>query len=223
MTRVTRVLLADDQPLVREGFRRVLSRAEGLQIVAEATDGAQAVEAARRVNPDVVVMDIRMPVMDGLTATEKILAGNDHVRVLVLTTFDLDDYVFRALRVGASGFLLKDTPLDDLVVAIRLVAAGDGLLAPSVTRRVIEEFARRPGPANTGPAGPLPDLTGREREVLGQVVRGLSNAEIAKQLFVSEATVKTHIRSMLLKLRLRDRTQLVIAAYESGFVWDAPR
>ncbi len=223
MSRMTRVLLADDQPLVREGFRRVLSRAEGLQIVGEAADGAQAVDAARRFNPDVIVMDIRMPIMDGLTATEKILAANDHVRVLVLTTFDLDEYVFRALRAGASGFLLKDTPLDELVVAIRLVAAGDGLLAPSVTRRVIEEFARRPGPVSIGPAGPLPELTARERGVLREVVRGLSNAEIAKELFVSEATVKTHVRSMLHKLGLRDRTQLVIAAYESGFVWAAPR
>ena len=223
MSRITRVLLADDQPLVREGFRRVLSRAEGLQIVGEAADGAQAVDAARRFNPDVIVMDIRMPIMDGLTATEKILAANDHVRVLVLTTFDLDEYVFRALRAGASGFLLKDTPLDELVVAIRLVAAGDGLLAPSVTRRVIEEFARRPGPVGFGPDGPLPELTAREREVLHEVVRGLSNAEIAKELFVSEATVKTHVRSMLHKLGLRDRTQLVIAAYESGFVWAEPR
>jgi DNA-binding NarL/FixJ family response regulator len=223
MSAVTRVLLADDQPLVREGFRRVLSRAEGLQIVAEAADGAQAVDAARRFRPDVVVMDIRMPIMDGLTATEKILAEDNDVRILVLTTFDLDEYVFRALRAGASGFLLKDTPLDELVLAIRLVAGGDGLLAPSVTRRVIEEFARRPGPASAGPGGPLPELTGREREVLLEVVRGFSNAEIAQELFVSEATVKTHIRSMLLKLGLRDRTQLVIAAYESGFVWAVPR
>jgi DNA-binding NarL/FixJ family response regulator len=220
---VTRVLLADDQPLVREGFRRVLSRAEGLQIVAEAGDGAQAVDAARRFRPDVVVMDIRMPIMDGLTATEKILAVDGSVRVLVLTTFDLDEYVFRALRAGASGFLLKDTPLDDLVRAIRVVAGGDGLLAPSVTRRVIEEFARRPALPSGGADGPLPELTARERGVLREVVRGLSNAEIARGLFVSEATVKTHVRSMLLKLGLRDRTQLVIAAYESGFAWALPR
>lgn len=216
-----RVLLADDQPLVREGFRRVISRAEGLGIVGEAANGAEAVDAARRLDPDVVVMDIRMPVMDGLSATEAILARDDRVRVLVLTTFDLDEYVFRALRAGASGFLLKDTPLDDLVAAIRIVSAGDGLLAPSITRRVIEEFARRPGPAPAGGGLPLAGLTAREREVLGQVVRGLSNAEIAEELVVSEATVKAHVRSMLQKLGLRDRTQLVIAAYESGFVGGA--
>ncbi len=221
MTGSTRVILADDQPLVREGFRRVLSRVEGLVIVAEAADGAQAVEAARRFSPDVMVMDIRMPVLDGLSATELILAVDDHVRVLVLTTFDVDEYVFRALRAGASGFLLKDTPLDDLVSAIRLVAKGEALLAPSVTRRVIEEFARRP--ASSGASVPLPDLTERERDVLGAVVRGLSNAEIAQELVVSGATVKTHIRSMLQKLGLRDRTQLVIAAYESGFAWATPR
>ena len=178
----------------------------------------QAVEAARRYRPDVVVMDIRMPVLDGLSATEQILAANDAIRVLVLTTFDLDEYVFRALRAGASGFLLKDAPLDDLVVAIQLVARGGSLLAPSITRRVIEEFAGRPGPHSVEPDDALPDLTAREREVLQQVVRGLSNAEIARQLFITEATVKTHIRSMLLKLGLRDRTQLVITAYESGFV-----
>jgi DNA-binding NarL/FixJ family response regulator len=221
MSGETRVILADDQPLVREGFRRVLSRAEGLVIVAEAADGMQAVDAARRFSPDVMVMDIRMPVLDGLTATERILAVDDHVRVLVLTTFDVDEYVFRALRAGASGFLLKDTPLDELVVAIRLVAQGEALLAPSVTRRVIEEFARRP--AHTGLGVPLPELTQRERDVLRAVIRGLSNAEIAQELVVSGATVKTHIRSMLQKLGLRDRTQLVIAAYESGFVWAGPR
>jgi DNA-binding NarL/FixJ family response regulator len=218
---LTRVLLADDQPLVREGFRRVLSRAEGLEIVAEASDGSAAIEAARRHRPDVIVMDVRMPVLDGLAATERIVADDPHVRVLVLTTFDLDEYVFRALRAGASGFLLKDTPLDELVAAIRLVAAGGALLAPSVTRRVIEEFARRPPLPSSGT--PLPDLTAREREVLRDVARGLTNAEIAGDLFVSEATVKTHVRSMLAKLGLRDRTQLVIAAYESGFVWSDRR
>ncbi len=218
MSAETRVLLADDQPLVREGFRRVLSRAAGLRVVGEAADGAEAVAAAQRLRPDIVVMDIRMPVMDGLRATERILADDDGVRVLVLTTFDLDEYVFAALRLGASGFLLKDTPLDDLVAAIRLVAAGDCLLGPSVTRRVIEEFARRPPRPAAGSGVSLPELTARERDVLGQVVRGLSNAEIAGELWLSEATVKTHVRSMLGKLALRDRTQLVIAAYESGFV-----
>ncbi len=222
MSAAIRVILADDQPLVREGFRRVVSQADGIEVVAEVADGVQAVAAARQLKPDVIVMDIRMPLMDGVAATEKILAADNHVRVLMLTTFDLDEYVFQALRAGASGFLLKDTPLDDLVVAIRLVARGEGLLAPSVTRRVIEEFARRPGPASSGPAGPLPELTQREREVLREVARGLSNAEIARELFVSEATTKSHIRSMLLKLGLRDRTQLVIAAYESGFVWNTP-
>jgi DNA-binding NarL/FixJ family response regulator len=219
MSQPTRVILADDQPLVREGFRRVISRAQGLEIVAEAADGSQAVDAATRFNPDVIVMDIRMPILDGLSATERIVAADNHVRVLVLTTFDLDVYVFRALRAGASGFLLKDTPLDDLVAAIRLVAAGDCLLAPSVTRRVIEQFARRSGPSTADSAHPLHQLTAREQDVLRAVIRGLSNAEIANELYLSEATIKSHVRSMLHKLGLRDRTQLVIAAYESGFAW----
>jgi DNA-binding NarL/FixJ family response regulator len=211
-----RVLLADDQPLVREGFRRVIARTADVEVAGEAADGEQAIHAARRLRPDVVVMDIRMPNLDGLAATERILAAQPDVRVLVLTTFDLDEYVFRALQAGASGFLLKDTPLDDLVSAIRLVARGDGLLAPSVTRRVIEEFARRPAPPPAG-AEPLAGLTARERDVLRHLVRGLSNAAIGAELYVSEATVKTHVRSMLLKLDLHDRTQLVIAAYEAGF------
>jgi DNA-binding NarL/FixJ family response regulator len=223
MSSPIRVLLADDQELLLEGFRRVFARTEGIVIVAEATDGAQAVDAARRHRPDVVVMDIRMPILDGLSATEQILAAQPDVRVLVLTTFDLDEYVFRALRAGASGFLLKDTPLNELVLAIRLVAEGGSLLAPSVTRRVIEEFARRPVLPSARPEDLLPELTSREREVLQQVVLGLSNAEIAKELFITEATVKTHVSSMLLKLRLRDRTQLVIAAYESGFAWTVAR
>jgi DNA-binding NarL/FixJ family response regulator len=209
-----RVLLADDQPLIRTGFRRVLEGADDLTVVGEAADGHQAVVAARRLRPDVVVMDIRMPNLDGIAATERILAADADGRVLILTTFDLDAYVFQALRAGASGFLLKDAPLDDLVSAVRLVARGDALLSPAVTRRVIEEFARRPF-AGTG--DPLPDLTARERDVLKCLVRGLSNAAIGGELYLSEATVKTHVRSMLVKLGLHDRTQLVIAAYESGF------
>jgi DNA-binding NarL/FixJ family response regulator len=218
----TRVLLADDQPLVREGFRRVLAEAPDLQVVGEAADGHQAVHSAQRLAPDVVVMDIRMPHLDGLAASERILASDARVRILMLTTFDLDEYVFRALQAGASGFLLKDTPLDELVAAIRFVARGDGLLAPSITRRVIEEFARRPRLPSTGPDGPLPELTEREGGVLRLVVGGHTNAEIGAQLRITEATVKTHVRSMLSKLDLRDRTQLVIAAYESGFTRPAP-
>jgi DNA-binding NarL/FixJ family response regulator len=218
----TRVLLADDQPLVREGFRRVLAEAPDLEVVGEAADGHQAVHAAQRLAPDVVVMDIRMPHLDGLAASERILASDARVRILMLTTFDLDEYVFRALQAGASGFLLKDTPLDELVAAIRFVARGDGLLAPSITRRVIEEFARRPPLPSTGPDGPLPELTEREGGVLRLVVGGHTNAEIGAHLMITEATVKTHVRSMLSKLDLRDRTQLVIAAYESGFTRPAP-
>ena len=210
-----RVLLVDDQELVREGFRRVVDAAEDLEVCGEAADGVEAVEAAARLAPDVVVMDIRMPRMDGLEATARVLAADPGVRVLVLTTFDLDEYVFRALEAGASGFLLKDTPLAELVAAIRLVVRGEALLSPGVTRRVIEEFARRP--AGPPPGDPLPGLTPRERDVLSLVVTGLTNAEIAARLVLSEATVKTHVRSMLTKLDLRDRTQLVIRAYETGF------
>jgi DNA-binding NarL/FixJ family response regulator len=171
-----RVLLADDQPLIRAGFRQVLEGADDIAVVGEAADGHQAVDSAHRLRPDVVVMDIRMPVLDGLAATERILTRDGSIRVLILTTFDLDAYVFQALQAGASGFLLKDTPLDDLVSAVRLVARGDGLLSPAVTRRVIEEFARRPYADTTDP---LPDLTPRERDVLSCLVRGLSNAAIA--------------------------------------------
>jgi DNA-binding NarL/FixJ family response regulator len=217
-TRPIQVLIADDQPLVREGLRRVVSQSDGLEVVADVEDGQQAVDTARALQPDVVVMDIRMPVLDGLAATEQIVGEIPSIRVLVLTTFDLDEYVFRALRAGASGFVLKDTPLDELVSAIKLVAAGEALLAPRITRRVIERFASRT-PTLGSDATPLPGLTARERDVLRLVVRGLANIEIADQLFISEATVKTHVRSMLLKLGLRDRTQLVIAAYESGFTW----
>jgi DNA-binding NarL/FixJ family response regulator len=218
---VVRVLLVDDQPLVREGFRRVIAGVPDLEVVGEAGDGADAVTQAASVAPDVVVMDIRMPRLDGLEATRRILAADPRVRVLVLTTFDLDEYVFGALRSGASGFLLKDAPLDDLVEAIRCAARGDGILSPAVTRRVIEEFARTPARPLGG--DPLPTLSARERDVLRQVCEGLSNAEISARLHLSEATVKTHIRSMLAKLDLRDRTQLVIAAYESGFLDDTAR
>lgn len=206
-------MLVDDQPLVREGFRRIVAGEQDMEVVGEGADGLEAVALASRLSPDVVVMDIRMPRMDGLAATELILAADDHAKVLVLTTFDLDEFVFRALRVGVSGFLLKDTPLDDLVAAVRLIAAGDALLSPSVTRRVIAAFANRAGPAPSD----LSVLSTREREVLAVLVTGATNAEIAERMFLSQATVKSHVRSMLTKLGLRDRTQLVIAAFESGF------
>jgi DNA-binding NarL/FixJ family response regulator len=214
-----RVVVADDQLLVRAGFRVLVDSAPDLEVIGEAGDGAQAVELARQQRPDVVLMDIRMPRMDGLEATRRIAADEllDGVRVLVLTTFDLDEYVYQALRAGASGFLLKDTPPADLLAAIRVVAAGDALLAPSVTRRLIQEFARRPEPAAVAPAA-LAALTDREREVLALVARGLSNAEIAGRLFVSAATAKTHVSRVLAKLGARDRAQLVMLAYETGLV-----
>jgi DNA-binding NarL/FixJ family response regulator len=214
-----RVVVADDQVLVRAGFRVLVDSAPDLEVIGEAGDGVEAVELARRERPEVVLMDIRMPRMDGLEATRRIVADEllDGVRVLVLTTFDLDEYVYQALRVGASGFLLKDTPPADLLAAIRVVAAGDALLAPSVTRRLIEEFARRPEPAAVAPAA-LSALTQREREVLALVARGLSNAEIADRLFVSAATTKTHVSRVLAKLQARDRAQLVMLAYETGLV-----
>jgi DNA-binding NarL/FixJ family response regulator len=214
-----RVVVADDQLLVRAGFRVLVDSAPDLEVVGEAGDGTEAVELARRERPDVVLMDIRMPSMDGLEATRRIVADEllAGVRVLVLTTFDLDEYVYQALRAGASGFLLKDTPPADLLAAIRVVAAGDALLAPRVTRRLIEEFARRPEPAAVAPAA-LAALTQREREVLALVARGLTNAEIADRLFVSAATTKTHVSRVLAKLRARDRAQLVMLAYETGLV-----
>jgi DNA-binding NarL/FixJ family response regulator len=214
-----RVVVADDQALVRAGFRVLVDSEPDLRVVGEAADGAQAVELARRERPDVVLMDVRMPVLDGLEATRRIGALREAggVRVLMLTTFDLDEYVYQALRAGASGFLLKDTPPADLVAAVRVVAAGDALLAPSVTRRLIAEFARRPDPAGVAPAA-LEPLTGREREVLALVARGLSNAEIAERLVVSRATAKTHVSRILAKLQARDRAQLVAIAYETGLV-----
>jgi DNA-binding NarL/FixJ family response regulator len=219
-----RVLLADDQTLVRSGFRVLLDRTDGIEVVGEAADGAEAVEATRTRRPDVVLMDIRMPVVDGLEATRRIaadpaLAG---VRVLMLTTFDLDEYVFDALHAGASGFLLKDVEPDDLRDAVRVVAGGDALLSPSVTRRLIAEFVSQPGRTRQVPPA-LEELTDREREVMALVATGLTNAEIAERLVISHATAKTHLSRILLKLGARDRAQLVVIAYESGLVSPAPR
>ena len=214
-----RVLVADDQALVRGSFRLLVDTAPDLEVVGEAATGAEAVEIAAREKPDVLLMDIRMPEMDGIEATRRITASGStaDVRVLILTTFDLDEYVYAALRAGASGFLLKDTPPADLLAAIRIVAAGDALLAPAVTRRLIAEFARRPEPGQR-PTGPLEDVTDREREVLTLIARGLSNAEIAQALHVTMATAKTHVGRLLAKLGARDRAQLVMVAYETGLV-----
>ncbi|MES9542354.1 response regulator [Actinomadura sp. NPDC000600] len=211
------VLVADDQALLRGSFRVLIDTAPGLRTVGEAGTGAEAVELAARERPDVVLMDVRMPEMDGIEATQRICAELPGVRVLILTTFDLDTYVYSALRAGASGFLLKDTPPADLLSAIRVVASGESLLAPSVTRRLIAEFVRRPGPAQPPPAG-LDALTDREREVLTLIARGLSNTELAEHLHLSPATVKTHIGHLLAKLHARDRAQLVITAYETGLI-----
>ncbi|MEU9019283.1 response regulator transcription factor [Actinomadura sp. NPDC048394] len=212
-----RVLVADDQALVRGSFRVLIDTAPGLRAVGEAGTGAEAVELAERERPDVVLMDVRMPEMDGIEATRRICRDLPDVRVLILTTFDLDSYVYAALRAGASGFLLKDTPPADLLSAVRVVASGESLLAPTVTRRLIAEFVRRPAPAGPPPEG-LDALTDREREVLALIARGLSNAELAEHLHLSPATVKTHIGRLLAKLQARDRAQLVIAAYETGLV-----
>ncbi|MWA02256.1 response regulator [Actinomadura sp. LD22] len=212
-----RVLVADDQTLVRGSFRVLIDTAPGLRAVGEAGTGAEAVGIAARERPDVVLMDVRMPEMDGIEATRRICRDLPDVRVLILTTFDLDSYVYAALRAGASGFLLKDTPPADLLSAIRVVASGESLLAPTVTRRLIAEFVRRPAPAGPPPAG-LGALTDREREVLALIARGLSNTELAEHLHLSPATVKTHIGRLPAKLQARDRAQLVIAAYETGLV-----
>jgi DNA-binding NarL/FixJ family response regulator len=210
-----RVLVADDQSMVRAGFRMLLGSEPDFEVVAEASNGLEAVEKADRFHPDVVLMDIRMPELDGLEATRRILAADAAARILVLTTFDLDEYVYEALSAGASGFVLKDDPPEQLIAAIRTVAAGEALLSPAVTRRVIERFTRlrRPEP----PKG-LDELSAREREVLQLVARGLSNAEIGKELYIGETTVKTHVTHVLQKLGLRDRVQAVVLAYRAGLV-----
>jgi DNA-binding NarL/FixJ family response regulator len=216
MTRPVRVLIADDQALVRAGFRRLLELEDGVEVVAEAADGAEAVEQSTLYSPDVVLMDIRMPKLDGIAATRRLLATGRAPRILVLTTFGLDEYVFDALKAGASGFLLKDSPPEQLIAGVRTVAAGDALLAPQITRRLIEEFARRPTPRGLPPE--LEMLTPRELDVLRLVAAGLTNAEIAARLVLGQSTVKTHVGNLLMKLGLRDRVQAVVLAYESGLV-----
>jgi DNA-binding NarL/FixJ family response regulator len=211
-----KVLLVDDQSLIRAGFRMILGAEADIEVVGECSDGEQAVDSAKRLKPDVVLMDIRMPALDGIAATRRIVAEHS-TRVLVLTTYDLDEYVYDALQAGASGFLLKDVPADQLLAGIRTVAQGDALLAPSVTRRLIEEFART-GPATKAEAPGLDELTPRELEVLKLIATGRSNAEIAEELIVGETTVKTHVARVLMKLGLRDRVQAVVLAYESGIV-----
>ena len=212
-----RVLLADDQALVRGGLAMIVDAQADMEVVAEAPDGAAAVELARRHAPDVVLMDIRMPGMDGIEATRRLVRSGSPARVLMLTTFDVDDYLLEAMRAGAGGFLLKTAPPHQLVAAIRDAVAGDTLVSPSITRRLVEDFVARPRPSSGGLPG-LAELTAREREVLALVARGLSNAEIAGALIVSEATVKTHVARILMKLGLRDRVQAVVAAYEGGVV-----
>ncbi len=215
-----RVVIADDQAMVRAGFRLILESDGDIEVVGEAEDGAGAVAAVESLRPDVVLMDIQMPLLDGIAATRRLLQPDDGSdppsRVLILTTFERDDYIFAALRAGASGFLLKNAPPEDLIEAVRVVAAGDALLAPSVTRRIIAEFALTPAPMT--PAPELATLTERERDTLRLIARGLTNAEIAERLFVGESTVKTHVSNVLAKLGVRDRVQAVVFAYESGLV-----
>jgi DNA-binding NarL/FixJ family response regulator len=208
-----RVLVADDQSMVRAGFRMLLSGEPDIEVVAEASNGLEAVDKAARFRPTIVLMDIRMPELDGLEATRRILAADDSARILILTTFDLDEYVYEGLRAGASGFVLKDDPPEQLLAAIRIVAGGDALLSPAITKRVINRFTRIPRPA---PPAALDELTERELEVFRLVARGLSNAEIGRELYISETTVKTHITHILQKLDLRDRVQAVVLAYETG-------
>jgi DNA-binding NarL/FixJ family response regulator len=214
------VLVADDQSMVRAGFRMLLAGEEDIEVVAEARNGLEAVEKAARFQPTVVLMDIRMPELDGLEATRRILAADRAARILILTTFDLDEYIYEALGAGASGFVLKDDPPEQLIAAIRTVAAGDALLSPTVTKRVIKQFARAPRP---DPPKGLDELTAREREILRLVAAGLSNAEIGEELYISETTVKTHVTHILQKLGLRDRVQAVVLAYQTGLLeTDAP-
>ena len=215
-----RVLLVDDQALVRAGFRMILDAESDFDVVGEAADGREAIEQAALHSPDVVLMDIRMPELDGLEATRRILeSGDDSApRILILTTFDPDEYIYEALCAGASGFLVKDTPPEQLVSAIHVIAEGDALLSPSITKRVISEFVRSGGPKPAAQFPRLAELTARELEVMKLIARGLSNAEIAKELFVSETTVKTHVARILMKLKLRDRVQAVVLAYEAGVV-----
>src|SRR4051794_7151278 len=216
-----RVLLCDDQALVRSGFRMILEAREDIEVVAEAEDGAQALELTWRHLPDVVLMDVRMPGVDGVEATRRLVGAGAAARVLILTTFDLDEYVFEALRAGASGFLLKDVQPAQLVDAVRVVARGEALLAPAVTRRLLDRFAHAlPGPAE--PPAELVELTDREREVLAMLASGLSNAELAERLVLSETTIKTHVSSILRKLGLRDRVQAVVLAYQAGLVHAQP-
>ncbi len=208
-----RVLVADDQSMVRTGFRMLLAGEEGIEVVAEASNGLEAVDSAARFHPAVVLMDIRMPELDGLEATRRILAADNGARVLILTTFDLDEYVFEALRAGASGFVLKDDSPEQLIAAIRTVAAGEALLSPTITRRVIQKFVRIPRP---DPPKEVEELSERERDVFRLLAGGLSNAEIGSELYISETTVKTHVTHILQKLKLRDRVQAVVLAYQTG-------
>jgi DNA-binding NarL/FixJ family response regulator len=211
------IVIADDQALIRGAFRTMLEAEPDIEVLGEAADGRGAIEQARLRKPDVVLMDVRMPGMDGIEATRRLLSGEGAPRVLMLTTFDLDDYVYEAMKAGASGFMLKNAPPDQLAVAVRTIAAGEALLSPSITRRLIEEFVQRPRPGTRTP-NRLADLTGRELEVLRLVARGLSNAEIAGELMLGEATVKTHVNRILTKLGQRDRTQATVLAYETGLV-----
>ena len=210
-----RVLVADDQSMVRAGFRMLLSGEEDIEVVAEASNGHEAVDKAARFDPTVVLMDIRMPELDGLQATRRILAADKSARILILTTFDLDEYVYEALSAGASGFVLKDDPPEQLIAAVRTVAAGDALLSPTITKRVIKEFARIPRPS---PPKEFDELTTREQEIFHLIANGLSNPEIAQELFISDTTVKTHVTHILQKLNLRDRVQAVVLAYQTGLI-----